>query len=83
MARWKRAGLACRCDFALIFAVIALTILMASVLIGLNFSNWLVGADQAADERGQHGFDRQSPTSRCPCTNRKAISLNSAKPSTR
>jgi two-component system, NtrC family, nitrogen regulation sensor histidine kinase NtrY len=28
--------------FALMFAVIALTILMASVLIGLNFSNWLV-----------------------------------------
>jgi two-component system nitrogen regulation sensor histidine kinase NtrY len=28
--------------FALMFAVIALTILMASVLIGLNFANWLV-----------------------------------------
>ena len=28
--------------FALIFAVIALTILLASVLIGLNFANWLV-----------------------------------------
>src|SRR5258707_4164949 len=28
--------------FALIFAVIALTILMASILIGLNFANWLV-----------------------------------------
>jgi two-component system nitrogen regulation sensor histidine kinase NtrY len=28
--------------FALLFAVIALTMLMASVLIGLNFSNWLV-----------------------------------------
>src|ERR1700728_2681722 len=29
-------------SFALIFAVIALTILMASILIGLNFANWLV-----------------------------------------
>ena len=28
--------------FALMFAVIALSILMASVLIGLNFANWLV-----------------------------------------
>src|SRR5262249_47481524 len=28
--------------FALMFAVIALTILMASVLIGLNFANWLL-----------------------------------------
>src|SRR5262249_30105407 len=28
--------------FALLFAVIALTMLMASVLIGLNFANWLV-----------------------------------------
>ncbi len=28
--------------FALMFAVIALTVLMASVLIGLNFANWLV-----------------------------------------
>jgi len=28
--------------FALIFAVIALTILLASVLIGLNFANWLM-----------------------------------------
>ena len=29
-------------DFALIFAVIALTNLMAAILIGLNFANWLV-----------------------------------------
>jgi two-component system nitrogen regulation sensor histidine kinase NtrY len=36
----RRLGL--QVNFALIFAVIALTILMASVLIGLNFSNWLV-----------------------------------------
>jgi two-component system, NtrC family, nitrogen regulation sensor histidine kinase NtrY len=28
--------------FALVFAVIALTILVASVLLGLNFANWLV-----------------------------------------
>src|ERR1035438_2874544 len=31
-----------RSNFALMFAVIALTILTASVLIGLNFANWLV-----------------------------------------
>ncbi len=36
----RRLGL--QVNFALIFAVIALTILMSSVLIGLNFSNWLV-----------------------------------------
>src|SRR6266566_3609238 len=36
----RRLGL--QVNFALMFAVIALTILTASVLIGLNFSNWLV-----------------------------------------
>jgi two-component system nitrogen regulation sensor histidine kinase NtrY len=36
----RRLGL--QVNYALIFAVIALTILMASVLIGLNFANWLV-----------------------------------------
>src|SRR6202158_801821 len=36
----RRLGL--QVNYALIFAVIALTILMASILIGLNFSNWLV-----------------------------------------
>ncbi len=36
----RRLGL--QVNFALMFAVIALTILMASVLIGLNFANWLV-----------------------------------------
>src|ERR1700681_1544021 len=36
----RRLGL--QVAFALMFAVIALTILMASVLIGLNFANWLV-----------------------------------------
>src|SRR6201995_4035492 len=36
----RRLGI--QVNFALIFAVIALTILMASVLIGLNFANWLV-----------------------------------------
>ena len=37
----RRLGI--QVTFALMFAVIALTILMASVLIGLNFANWLVG----------------------------------------
>ena len=36
----RRLGI--QVNFALIFAVIALTILMASILIGLNFANWLV-----------------------------------------
>jgi two-component system, NtrC family, nitrogen regulation sensor histidine kinase NtrY len=36
----RRLGI--QVNFALMFAVIALTILMASVLIGLNFANWLV-----------------------------------------
>jgi two-component system nitrogen regulation sensor histidine kinase NtrY len=36
----RRLGI--QVSFALMFAVIALTILMASVLIGLNFANWLV-----------------------------------------
>src|SRR6267378_3350044 len=36
----RRLGL--QVAFGLMFAVIALTILMASVLIGLNFANWLV-----------------------------------------
>jgi len=42
MPRSKPAGLASKVTFALMFAVIALTILMASVLIGANFANWLV-----------------------------------------
>jgi two-component system, NtrC family, nitrogen regulation sensor histidine kinase NtrY len=36
----RRLGI--QLNFALMFAVIALTILMASILIGLNFANWLV-----------------------------------------
>ncbi len=36
----RRLGI--QVNFALMFAVIALTILTASVLIGLNFANWLV-----------------------------------------
>jgi two-component system nitrogen regulation sensor histidine kinase NtrY len=36
----RRLGI--QVNFALIFAVIALTILMASILIGLSFANWLV-----------------------------------------
>jgi two-component system nitrogen regulation sensor histidine kinase NtrY len=36
----RRLGI--QVNFALIFAAIALTILTASILIGLNFSNWLV-----------------------------------------
>src|ERR1700733_13777215 len=36
----RRLGI--QVSFALMFAVMALTILMASVLIGLNFANWLV-----------------------------------------
>jgi two-component system nitrogen regulation sensor histidine kinase NtrY len=39
-AESRRLGI--QVAFALMFAVIALTILMASVLIGLNFANWLV-----------------------------------------
>src|SRR5258706_9587928 len=36
----RRLGI--QVNFALMFAVIALTILMASILIGLNFANWLL-----------------------------------------
>jgi len=36
----RRLGL--QVNYALIFAVIALTILMASILLGMNFANWLV-----------------------------------------
>ncbi len=42
MLKSNRADSAMQVSFALMFAVIALTILMASVLIGLNFANWLV-----------------------------------------
>ncbi len=41
-AEIKSRRLGIQVNFALIFAVIALTILMASILIGLNFANWLV-----------------------------------------
>src|SRR6476469_3352941 len=36
----RRLGL--QVNYALIFAVIALSILMASILLGMNFANWLV-----------------------------------------
>ena len=42
MPRLESRRLGIQVTFALMFAVIALTILMASVLIGLNFANWLV-----------------------------------------
>ncbi len=41
-AQMESRKLGIQVAFALMFAVIALTILMASVLIGLNFANWLV-----------------------------------------
>ncbi|MBV9562766.1 MAG: PAS domain-containing sensor histidine kinase [Bradyrhizobium sp.] len=41
-AQLEASRLGIQVAFALMFAVIALTILMASVLIGLNFANWLV-----------------------------------------
>ena len=45
---------------ALMFAVIALTILMASVLLGLNFrQTGSVAPIRQLMERGEHGLDRQ------------------------
>src|SRR4029077_2866052 len=41
-AQMESRRLGIQVAFALMFAVIALTILMSSVLIGLNFANWLV-----------------------------------------
>ena len=41
-AELESRRLAIQVNVALMFALIALTILMASVLIGLNFANWLV-----------------------------------------
>ena len=77
----RRLGI--QVGFALMFAVIALTILMASVLIGLEFRQLAGGADPAADGRGQRSFRPAISMSRFPCTNRKAISPSSARPSTR
>ena len=54
--------------FALMFAVIALTILMASVLIGLNFANWLVAPIRrlmsAASDVSTGNLDVQVPVQR-------------------
>jgi two-component system nitrogen regulation sensor histidine kinase NtrY len=51
--------------FALMFAVIALTILMAAVLIGFNFANWLVAPIRrlmgAASDVSAGNFDVQVP----------------------
>jgi two-component system nitrogen regulation sensor histidine kinase NtrY len=53
---------------ALLFAVIALTILMASVLIGLNFANWLVapirGLMNAAETVSTGNLNVQVPVHR-------------------
>ncbi len=50
--------------FALMFAVIALIVLLSSAWIGLDFANRLVAPDPAPDRRGQCGVDRQSECSR-------------------
>jgi two-component system nitrogen regulation sensor histidine kinase NtrY len=51
--------------FALMFAVIALTVLMASVLIGFNFANWLVAPIRrlmgAASDVSAGNFNVQVP----------------------
>jgi len=82
MPRWSRASFGIQVAFALMFAVIALTILMASVLIGLNFANRLVAPIRrlmnAANVVSTGDLHVQ-----VPCSGRKAISPNSAKPSTR
>lgn len=41
-AQMEASRLGMQVNFGLIFAMMALTILMASILIGLNFANWLV-----------------------------------------
>ena len=65
------------------FAVIALTILMASVLIGLNFANWLVSPIRnlmsAANIVSTGDLHVQVPVITSP----KATSRSSARPSTR
>ena len=76
----RRLGI--QVSFALMFAVIALTILMASVLIGLNFANWLVAPIRrlmsAANIVSTGDLHVQVPVHV-----RKAIWRNSARPSTR
>jgi two-component system, NtrC family, nitrogen regulation sensor histidine kinase NtrY len=41
-AEYESRRLGRQVNFALVFAVIALTLLMVSILLGLNFANWLV-----------------------------------------
>ena len=57
----RRLGI--QVNVALIFAVIGLTVLMASVLIGTEFRQLAGRADTAADERRQYRLDRRSA---CP-----------------
>jgi two-component system nitrogen regulation sensor histidine kinase NtrY len=72
----RRLGI--QVSFALMFAVIALTILMASILIGLNFANWLVAPIRrlmsAASIVSTGDLHVQVPVHKSP---------SSAKPSTR
>ena len=77
----RRLGI--QVTFALMFAVIALTILMASVLIGLNFANWLVAPIRRLMSAANivSTGDLQCPGA--GASNRKAISPSSARPSTR
>src|SRR6185312_4930449 len=67
-AQIESSRLGIQVAFALMFAVIALTILMASVLIGLNFANWLVAPIRrlmgAASDVSTGNLDVQVPVLR-------------------
>ncbi len=58
MPNWNRARLGIQVAFALMFTVIALTVLMSAVLIGLNFANWLVAPIRRLMGAAEHGLDR-------------------------
>ena len=69
--------------FALMFAVIALIVLLSSAWIGLDFANRLVAPIRRLIGAANRGLDRQSACSGAGAAVRRATSRSSARPSTR
>ena len=76
----RRVGM--QVAFALMYTVIALIVLLSAVWIGLNFANRLVAPIRRLIGAANVGVDRQSACARAGAPSRKAISANSARPST-
>ena len=70
----RRTASACRSPSRILFAGIALVVLLSAIWIGLGFANRPCRADPAADRRGRRGLGRQSRRARAGGAARPATS---------